>query len=96
MTGQETEETDQYDSLLRAMEEGLIISINDGTSSAMPTGELTVVYSKDDETHVCLNDGEKGYRIHRKDNGAIVYSEETEDGLSFVDGVITLEVLGIA
>lgn len=92
----ESKETDQYDSLLRSMESGLLITINDGAPLAKPTGELEVEYSKDGETQVSLSGSNGCYRIHRNDNGAIVYSEETEDGLSFRDGVITIEVLGIA
>jgi hypothetical protein len=41
-------QTDQYDHILRAMENGLLISINNDAKGSTPTGELKVVYSKDD------------------------------------------------
>lgn len=92
----ETEDTDQYDTLLRAMESGLLISINNATDHALPTGELKVEYSRDDETHVTLGNASERYRIHRNRRNGLIYSEVTEDGLSYEDEVITIEVLGIA
>jgi hypothetical protein len=72
-------QTDQYDHILRAMENGLLISINNDAKGSTPTGELKVVYSKDDKTHVQLKNGDEHYQIHRNVFGDLVYSELTED-----------------
>lgn len=89
-------ETDQYDTLLRSMEEGLLISINNASYGSSPSFELRVEYSSDDKTNVGLaGPGESHYLIHRDRRGELVYEEETECGLDYQDEVITIEVLGI-
>lgn len=95
-TPDETTSTDQYDTLLRAMEEGLLISINNDAKGSLPSDELRVEFSRDDETHVSLS-GAFGshWRIHRDHPGDLVYSEVTDDGLSYQDEVITLEIIGL-
>ncbi len=103
MTETETEpdqepdvETDQYDTLLRAMEEGLLVSINNESNGSLPSDELRVEYSRDDETNVQLTGpGESHWKIHRDRRGELVYSEMTENGLSYEDEVVTIEVIGL-
>lgn len=99
-TGTEQEEemsdTDQYDTLLRTMSEGLLVSINNGASDSIPSDELRVEHSRDDETNVVLT-GAFGsrWKITRDRSGDLVYYEVTEDGLSYQDDVITFEVIGL-
>lgn len=91
-----TTSTDQYDTLLRAMEEGLLISINNDAKGSIPSDELRVEHSRDDETHVSLTGAFDSYwQIHRDRSGDLVYSEMTDDGLSYEDDVITLEIIGL-
>lgn len=91
-------ETDQYDTLLRAMEEGLLIGVNNSaTPNAVPLGECRVLWSYDDRTEVAISSqGDAEYKIHRDRRGDLIYSEITEDGLSYGDEVVTLEVFGLA
>lgn len=89
-------ETDQYDTLLRAMEPGLLLSINNDAAGSIPSDELRVEYSRDDETKVSL-EGPFGshWMIHRDRSGKLRYSEVTEDGLSYEDEIVTFEVIGL-
>lgn len=90
--------SDQYDTLLRAMEEGLLIGINNTAKAhALPLGESRVRWSYDDHTEVAISgpDGDE-YQIHRDRRGDLIYSEVTEDGLSYQDEVLSLEVFGLA
>lgn len=86
---------DEYDAILRALPEGVLLSINNSTSSSLPTDELRVDHSKPTETHVNLSAGEEYYRIYRDRRGDIVYGKVTGDGLSYEDEVITFEIIGI-
>lgn len=94
--GQSDIGTDQYDTLLRSMNEGLLVSVNNSAYSATPSFELRVEHSRDDETHVSLSGpGDSWYRIYRDRRGDLIYSEVTEDGLSYEDDVVTLEIIGL-
>lgn len=97
MQGKETtEELDQYDTLLRSMEEGLLVSINNEAQSELPTGELRVEHSSDDRTEVRLKRGfEDWMKVHRDARGDLVLSDVTEDGLSYEADVITIEIIGL-
>lgn len=87
---------DQYDALLRGLEEGLLLSINNSYSAGLPSDELRVEDSRDDKTWVDLSGpNNTHYRIHRDGRGELVYEKLTDGGLSHEDEVITIEVLGI-
>jgi|AntDeeMinimDraft_5_1070356.scaffolds.fasta_scaffold02869_8 hypothetical protein len=89
-------ETDQYDTLLRSMEPGLLISVNNATDHALPSGELTVKSSRDDETNVFLTGFQDSHwRIHREMSGDLVYDEIGDCGESYVDDILTIEILGM-
>lgn len=94
----ETEDTDQYDTLLRAMEGGLLISVNDSTEHEPGTWELEVQDSKDGETYVECKAGPEEWKvIHRDGRGKLVVGEPDEwAGLRHDVDVETIEVLGIA
>lgn len=89
--------TDQYDTLLRAADKGLRLTVNNKARSQRGTGELQVLRSRDDETSVELkktvDDGVQ-YRIHRDFRGDLVYSQLTDDGLSLQGYVTTIEIVG--
>jgi len=87
--------TDQYDTILRAMEEGVLLSINNQTKGSTPSDELRVEQSQDDETDLDLT-GPFGseWKIYRDRRGELIYSKVTEDGLSYEDEIITLEIIG--
>lgn len=92
------ENADQYDAILRALEEGTLLSINNESRSSLPTDELKVVSSRPFETSVRLirsGYDETYYKIYRTDNGELVYGEVTNGGVTREDNVITLEILGI-
>lgn len=92
------EPVDQYDPLLRALEEGTLLSINNEARSALPTDELKVTSSRPFKTSVRLIQSgfdETYYKIYRADNGELVYGEVTNDGVTREDSVVTLEILGI-
>lgn len=87
---------DQYDTLLRSLEEGVILSINNSLSAGGASYELTVESSKSEKTFVWLNGPDDSYyQIYRDDRGELVYAEVAEDGLEYQDEVITLEILGL-
>ena len=87
---------DQYDTLLRAMDEGLLVTVNNTDYAGTPSFELRVVDSRDDETRVTLTSpGGRRYRIHRDRHGELIYSEFTDDGLSYEGDVVTFEVVGL-
>lgn len=89
--------TDLYDPVLRAMESGLLITVNcSSPSRAMEFGEMEVVTSRDDKTQVDLDAGhEEFYRIHRDRRDELVIAESTKDGLRRGHTVETVEVVGI-
>jgi len=89
-------EQDQYDTLLRSMEEGLIISVNEATPKMPASGELTVEYSNDKETSVYAKGFNNSDWKIRREGDSIVYYEMTEDGLSFEDEVVSIEILGVS
>lgn len=98
-TSQEThtdDNTDQYDTLLRAMEAGLRISLNGQAPNQPETAELRVLRSSNDETAVDVEESVSGdqYRIHRDPRGELVYSRVGEDGLSYEADVTTIEIIG--
>lgn len=87
---------DQYDAVLQAVEEGLILTVNHNQTGMVSSEELTVMQSSDDETNVLLNGyGESQYRICRDGDDELVYGEVTENGFAVEDSVITLEILGV-
>jgi len=90
--------SDQYDSILRALEPGTIITINNQPNvRELPSGELTVGHSKDDRTNVLLKESsEVWYRIRRDTEGDLSYVRVKEDGTDYQGKVITLEIVGIA
>jgi|AntDeeMinimDraft_5_1070356.scaffolds.fasta_scaffold14622_5 hypothetical protein len=98
-TADETENLDQYDDILRAMSEGVLISLNNDAGKSLectPTGELRVEWSYDDKTNVHASGfGEREYQIHRDRRGELIYSKVTEDGLDYEGKVISIEILGI-
>jgi len=83
---------DQYDALLRAMEPGLLITLNN--EWGVPSDELKVQYSLNNETEVGLVGKGQDWMITR-DNGELVYGRCSEFGLSEQHEVITIEVVGI-
>ena len=89
------DQEDQYDDLLRAFSEGVLLTLNNSVVQPAGTGELKVQYSNNNKTRVGLrgNNGED-YQIHRT-NEELVYSEVTEDGLRYEDDVISFEIIGI-
>lgn len=89
------DEIHQYDTLLRSMEAGLLVTINGAAHSATPSFELQVDDSCDDETYVRLSGYGREYQIHRDRRGELVYSEVTEDGPDYEDQVETFEIVGI-
>lgn len=98
MTDQETEDTDQYDSLLRAMESGLLVSVNNEVDFEPGTQELEVERSDEDDTYVVCKAGFEEWKvIHRNRNNELVVSDmDDEIGLRYDVDVISIEVLGIA
>ena len=84
--------TDQYDALLRAMQEGLLITLNN--ESGIPSGELKVKYSLSNQTEVGLVGKGQDWMITR-DNDELVYGRCDGFGLSEQHEVVTIEVLGI-
>lgn len=98
-TVDEATETDQYDTILRAMEPGLLFAINNSISNSLddlPSGELRVIHSRDDKTDVTARGhGDTHYRVYRDRRGELVYGEVDEDGVSRESEVISLEILGI-
>jgi len=90
-------ETDQYDTLLRSMEEGLIISVNESTEHAVSHGELEVLYSYDGKTWVAVKNSQREYAIVRRDDDEIRIHPMEKDGLTWSGSneVLTIEVLGL-
>jgi hypothetical protein len=88
------ENTDQYDTLLRALEEKTVITVNDSTPNSTTLGEFTVEFSNNTTTKVSLYDGRDYYEIRRK-GGNIIIGLATEEGLKRKKTVETIEVLGI-
>ena len=93
----ETEHPSHYDELLQAMQEGLLLTVNDNQPGITSTGELRVIHSDDDSTDVHLEgyDGSE-YRIHRDRRDELILTYMKGGGESFESEVITLEVLGVA
>lgn len=84
-----------YDTLLQALEEGVILTINQSDSYSTPSGELQVESSKNTNTDVLLTDAlENYYTIYRDYEGTLVYAQVTEDGVSYEDDVMTFEIVG--
>lgn len=89
--------TDQYDTLLRSLEQGVLLSLNNSARNVLPTDELCVEYSNDTDTDVRLSGpSDRHYKIHRHRNGNLIYSEITADGYSYEDEVTTIEILGLS
>lgn len=93
-TNESDENIDQYDAILRALEEGTIITVNDNTPNSAGLGEFTVEFSKDNNTRVSLFDGRRYHEIKRIGDD-IVIGETTEQELKRTKTVETIEVLGI-
>lgn len=91
---EEQQETNQYDTILRTVEKGLLLTINNSVKQLSGTDQMVVEYSYDDKTEVSLRsqDGAR-YKIHR--DGVLIYSEVTKHGLSYEGDVISIEVVGI-
>jgi hypothetical protein len=89
-------ERDQYDTLLRAMEAGLRISLNGQAPNQPETAELRVLRSPNDKTVVEAEGTVSGdqYRIHRDTRGELVYSRVDDDGLSYEGDVTTIDIIG--
>jgi len=89
--------SDQYDSILRALEPGTLITINNQPNvGELPTDELVVTHSKSDRTNVLLKESsEVWYRIRRDTQGDLSYVRVKEDGTDYQGKVITIEVVGI-
>ena len=95
-TTQQTDEPDQYAKLCRAMEEGLIITINGSHHARGRGSDVLHVTSGGDE--VTLTDAyhTRQYSLRQNDEGDTVLVEFTDDG--YEDGrtyVETIEILGI-
>lgn len=91
-----TKSTDQYDTILRSLEKGVILTINDSSVSSTPTDELKVTSSSNNETDVSLEGmNDTHWSITRNHNGKLVFGENTHDGFDEVDEVITFEIVGI-
>ena len=88
----EDNQSDQYDTLLRAMEPRLLITING--ESGIPSDELKVEYSYSDRTEVGLVGKGQDWMITR-DGSGLVYGRCDEFGLSEQHEVVTIEVIGI-
>jgi len=88
----EEQKADQYDTLLRAMEPGLLITINN--ESGIPSDELRVQYSSSEKTEVGLVGRGQSWMITRN-NGELVYGRCDEFGLSEKHDIVTIEVIGI-
>lgn len=88
--------SNQYDALLRVMDSGLLIGINNSAGpDAVALDECRVEWSSDDRAEVAvLTRDTTEYQIHRDRRDKLIYSEVSEAGLSYVDDVVTLEVLG--
>ena len=93
-TTQQADEPDQYAKLCRAMEEGLLITVNnDESAQGAPSDELRV---ESGGYKVLLRDaGGDLYLLRQTDNGDTVLSELTTDGIGRETYVETIEILGI-
>lgn len=87
--------TDQYDSVLRALEPGLLITINGSTGDGLPTDELRVEYSNDESTLVRCERHDGTWFIIKRVGESIVVRKETQDGSEFYTELITFEVIGV-
>lgn len=91
----EADQYDQYDALLQATKEGLILTVNHNQPGMVSSEEMTVRESNDDNTDVRLTGcSNTQYRIHRTDDGELVYGELSDTGFKLEDTVITIEVIG--
>jgi len=86
----------QYDLILRNLERGTIISLNDNAPGSMPSGELTVEYSLQSKTKVGLTDtAGNDWEILTTEHDGLVYGKVEQDGVTIEDSVITIEILGV-
>ena len=90
----DTQTTDAYDNILRSLEQGVIVTINENTPNAKGMGEFTVEYSDNTATNVGLKKGRQNYQIKRKD-GNIVIGKQSETNLKRTETVVTIEILGV-
>jgi hypothetical protein len=90
--------SDQYDAILRSLDAGALITLNNQPNvGETPSGELEVMSSRNDKTEVYTTGGSgEFYTIRRAQNGDLVYSRATEDGGDYQGEVITIEIVGIA
>ncbi len=91
---EQRDDTDSFDKLLRAMEPGLIVTINENEPQSRGWPNMVVDYSWDDKTKVGLTGHGDEYRIVRRD-GDIVIGDSTPVGVRNTESVTTIEVLGI-
>lgn len=86
--------SDAYDSILRSLESGVSLTVNDNTPNSVTWGIMNVRFSYDGKTKVGLTDGLQEFEIQRR-NDDIVIGKVTENGLKRTRSVETIEVLGI-
>jgi hypothetical protein len=99
MSTTETEaDDDHYEELCRAMQPGLLLTVNESDPTATPYGEMEVVDVDRDSALVRLKSGDDSYRIHHDGPDGETRIEEVDD-----EGygrrsktVTTIEVVGIA
>lgn len=88
--------TDQYDTLFRVMEEGLIVQVNSVVDTT-GTSELIIEESSNTTTDVLLRDQQSNqlYNIYRDDTNKLLIARVTEDGLESKNQVLSFSVVGI-
>lgn len=99
MSTTETEaDDDHYEQLCRAMQPGLLLTVNESDPTATPYGEMEVVDVDRDSAVVRLKSGDDSYRIHHDGPDGETRIEKVDD-----EGygrrsrtVTTIEVIGIA
>lgn len=92
-----TDGIDQYDTVLREMEPGLLVTVNESTPGGSRFPEMEVVYSEDDRTLVDLAaavNREKAYQIKRRSDGLVI-GRARESGLYETCSIETIEIVGI-
>jgi len=96
-----TTETDpeHYEELCRAMQPGLLLTVNESDPTATPYGEMEVIRVDEDSGKVSLKaDPETFYRIrHDGPDGKTIIEEVDDDGYGGRENTVTtIEVIGIA
>lgn len=93
------DESDHYEQLCKAMQPGLLLTVNESDQTATPYDEMEVDHVDEDSGTVTLKGWNSGrYRIrHDSPRHDTIIEEITEDGYGGRENAVTtIEVVGIA